>query len=318
MFTNFSTIFQTALNEPGYPSVVEQICTVYPSSTLTEEFDFTYFLGGMKKWVGTRQLEKWAAETMRVTNMHYENSVEISRDDFEDDRLGGFALGLRQMATDARQHRDEELALFLNAHIAGTATADYPVGFDGLTLFKATHNWGAGSNYTTDQSNILTGGNAGKLDLTYGRATITAALAAAGGYRKPNGVRMQFRPTHLVCASNTVLTAREILHDAGFQLGATTTTDLVRGTLNPLYNPGIKVLELPGLTAGYWALLDCSGAVKPIIFQLRQEIEFHQAASQAVEQGDTQFLTNQLMYGVDARYAFGAGPWWKGIAGDAT
>lgn len=309
-FTNFNAIFQQALQSDGYPSVWDQICTVVNSNSDSEQYDFSYFLGNMKKWVGSRQLEKFATETMRVKHLKYENSVEINVDDIADDKTNGFILGLRNLATDAKQHKDDELAGFFNAHIVGTATADYPAGFDGLELFKATHGWSGGAAYTTAQDNILSGSNTGKLDLTYGRDNLQTALDTLKGFRAPNGKRIPARATHLVCSTSTVWAAREICEDAGYQIGGTT---VIRGDKNPIAQFGIKVLELPGLTTGYWALLDCSQALKPVIFQLREDINFSQATD-----GDVAFLTDTLMYGVKARYAFAAGPWWRCVAGDGT
>lgn len=64
-----------------------------------------------------------------------------------------------------------------------------------------------------------------------------------------------------------------------------------------------------------WYLLDCSGDMKPLIVQKRQEFEF----AAVYDKSDGQvFKTKEGMFGVDGRYAFGYGFWQQALRSAAT
>lgn len=64
-----------------------------------------------------------------------------------------------------------------------------------------------------------------------------------------------------------------------------------------------------------WYLMRCKGKMKPLIVQDRKAFTFKSVTN--VEDGKV-FLTNEAMYGVDGRYAFGYAFWQNALRSNAT
>lgn len=107
---------------------------------------------GFRKWVGDRQFKDMSKATYTIENETFESSVEISREDIEDDNLGFLAHIAKATGQATVTHSDEILFPLLQAgftnkcHDGKNFFAEDHVGADGaaqsnLLAGTAAHSW---------------------------------------------------------------------------------------------------------------------------------------------------------------------------------
>lgn len=303
---------RTAAAEPMYP----QIATVVESTSKSQRFDFSKALAEVREYAGEFVFNKIKLYDYELTNRDWGTGLEWKRDDLEDDQIGALQLGIDEYINAMLEHPDSHFVTFLNHQIAGT-TSEFGTGFDGKVVFSATHTWGTNVPYVTDQSNLLTGSNTGKLDLTYGQANLqTAYDKLSNGFFWPHsdgvGGRIVNTPTHLLCSGSVYWDAKRILNSTEVQSGSTSTLGLPNK--NVLQDMNLQIVRMPGLTAGYWIMADLSKPTRFAIFQRRKQIE-----QSFIGPGSETWENNRIARALAfARYAIGQGFWFRAIAGDGT
>ncbi|KKL07856.1 hypothetical protein LCGC14_2581800, partial [marine sediment metagenome] len=286
MYINIKRDFQQALAVRKHESLFPLVSSVIKSTGKSNQYDMSFIINRMNPWLGSRTREKIALDTISLVNEKFETSLDVSRDDIDDDALGLLEMQLSGLPIIAQNFYDEKVFDVYNDHITDTETT-YAAGFDGFPIFAIDHAWSYG--YTTAQDNIrgVSVANAGKLDQTYGYTNIKAAIVSLENFLLPNQTRAGSKATHLLCSSSTYFDARQILESAGLNLASSATSGSVtvaeRGTVNPLHGQGIQVVKCPELTSGYWVLADLSGPLKPVILQDRRPIEMARLAEGSTE-----------------------------------
>lgn len=106
----------------------------------------------MREWLGPRNVKNVVANGFTIQNRKFESTLEISRDDISDDRLGIFKPMFSEMGQAARRH-PEELVFGLLA--SGFSTNCY----DGQFFFDTDHPVTDADGAVTQVSNF--GGGAG-------------------------------------------------------------------------------------------------------------------------------------------------------------
>jgi len=87
----------------------------------------------LREWVdGPRQLKALEAHGFSITNIKFESTVRISRDDFADDLYGAFGKMFAEMGLLARKHPDELVFSLLARGFTETC-------YDGQYFFDADH-----------------------------------------------------------------------------------------------------------------------------------------------------------------------------------
>jgi phage major head subunit gpT-like protein len=87
----------------------------------------------MREWVdGPRQLKALEAHGFSITNVKFESTVKISRDDFSDDQYGAFGKMFAEMGLLARKHPDELVFSLLGQGFTETC-------YDGQYFFDTDH-----------------------------------------------------------------------------------------------------------------------------------------------------------------------------------
>ncbi len=318
MYINIKRDFQQALTVRKHESLFPLVSSVIKSTGKSNQYDMSFIINRMNPWLGSRTREKIALDTISLVNEKFETSLDVSRDDIDDDALGLLEMQLFSLPTIAQNYYDEKVFAVYNDHINDTETT-YAAGFDGKPVFATDHSWSYG--YTTTQNNIrssATSANTGKLDQTYGYVNIKAAIVSLENFLLPNQTRAGSKATHLLCSSSVFFDARQILESAGLNLASSATSGSVtvaeRGTVNPLFGQGITIVKCPELTAGYWVLCDLTQGLKPVIMQDRRPIEMARLAEGSSEYYDTE----NMSIGVSSRFTTGAGVWYTAVAGDGT
>lgn len=135
LFTGFKTSFQGAF--AGVSPSFERIATVVPSSTKTEDYAWLGKWPRIREWIGDRQVNELAASRYSITNKSFETTVEVDRDDIEDDRVGIYTPMFAELGRAVAVFPDE---LVYGLLAAGFTTKCY----DGQYFFDTDHPVGEG------------------------------------------------------------------------------------------------------------------------------------------------------------------------------
>lgn len=290
MFTNFRVIWENAFLAAALATNYEKYATVVPSDTDTETYSWLGTVPKMQEWIDKRHLQGLSAFNYSLRNKHFEVTIEVDRDTFEDDKYGQIRPRIAQLGMEAARYPAE---LAVNTLVAGGATP----GYDAVNFFSATHTEDASGT----QANTLTGTGT---TLAAIRADLVAARTAMRLFKDGAG-----RVMGLV--GDTVLVP-PALEDVFRQLIDTTIIALASGTQQSNVLQGVvTVLVDPLLTdANDWFLLATSQEVKPLIFQTRKPPEFVALDN---PRDDYVFHNRKFLYGVDARFNAGYGLWQMAI-----
>lgn len=113
------------------------------SMTRTEEYGWLGQFPGLKKWVGERVLRGIRQHGYTITNEKYETTIEVSRDDIEDDHYGVYAPLFAEAGRAAGAHPCEMVWGALKAGVSQLC-------YDGQYFFDTDHPGPTGtsvSNY---------------------------------------------------------------------------------------------------------------------------------------------------------------------------
>jgi phage major head subunit gpT-like protein len=130
MYIALNTIFNAAFE--GAQSFHEQVAMVVPSSARANDYKFMMQFPMLEEWLGDRQIRNLAASNFQIANKDYEATLEVDRNDIEDDQLGVYNPIVAELGRAAKQHPD-----FLLAKLMGDGfTASC---YDGKTFFATDH-----------------------------------------------------------------------------------------------------------------------------------------------------------------------------------
>lgn len=237
-------------------------------------------LGKMREWIGDRQIRDVVAKDFSIIPRHFEHTVGVNRDDIDDDQLNQYGPQIAKMSVGAVRFMDQIVADTLDTN---------PTCYDGQPLVDNSHP--AYGPYAAFDN--LHGTTALTADAT-GYALVLACIADMAGFVDSEGRSLGLDADTLVVPLQLKAVA-EVLVKSQFKVG--TTAD---------YNAlsGLTVLVLPLADATNWYVADSKATVKPLIRGVRKAPEFNAA----VDPTDSRvFLSNEFLYGVDARLEVCAG-----------
>lgn len=137
LFTAFRAQFKQGFEAFQKQSMWGRIATRVPSSTRDNHYAWLGQWPQLRKWIGDRQLKGLAAHDYRIVNEKFESTIEVPRDDIEDDQFGIYSTQANGMGLAAAQHPDELIfALLLGAFAE--------LGYDGKPYFATDHPVGEG------------------------------------------------------------------------------------------------------------------------------------------------------------------------------
>lgn len=272
-YKSFNTIFNDALSRA--PRLYESLSTIIRSSAPVEIYNWLGSLPKMRRWIGDRALSKLKAYDWSIRNENWANGIEVDRDDLADDRLGLVRPRIGQLASMAEIHKDELLFSLL----VGGFTA---LGPDGQLFFDTDHQFGSETAWSNKATAALSA------------VAYNAAQQSMMERVDDIGEPLLIRGTHLVCGPKNRATALEILK-------AERNAD---GSSNINFNSAELIVSqrLVGAYDDYWFLLDLSQEIKPLILQIKQDVQFVAQDDPAAEHA---FMRRVFRYGAD----------WSGNAG---
>ena len=103
--TAFSGLFRGGLGMA--PSDYLDIATVVPSSTGKNEYGWLNQMRGMREWLGDRVLNQISQSDYSIKNKDWEDTIEVERNDIEDDNLGQYNMLFTEMGRATAAHPNE-------------------------------------------------------------------------------------------------------------------------------------------------------------------------------------------------------------------
>jgi len=275
------------------PTIYQDVTTRIASSRDKESYSFLGSVPPLREFGTGRLARGMFSEKYDVVNAKYESTLEVDRDELDDDQTGQIRIRVRELAERAVQHKDSLVAALLTSgHLTGFNS------YDGVPFFSATHASGKSGTQDNDITSIAATITAPTVAEV--RTAIAAAIAQMLGFKDDQGEPMNNAATGLlaIVPPATYLTFLEAL-----------SATIVASTSNVLANAA-RVIAFPRTsTASVFYLLKTDVSVRPLIFQDRSPIEFV-----ALEQtSDTGFLREKFLYGVRARYAMTYGYWQRAV-----
>jgi phage major head subunit gpT-like protein len=275
------------------PTYFGDLCTRVPSTTDSEHYRWLGSVPAMRQFVDGRRPKGLRSESFDVTNLKYEATLEVDRDEIADDQTGQIRMRVGELAQRAALHKDYLLGQLLqNGGSAGF------LSYDGQIYFSAAHSSGASGSQDNDLTSVAAADNAVPTSAEF-KTAYQEAVAAMLGFKDDQGDVVNLGLTGLVALVPPLLLAPawEAMNAA-----------MIGSTSNVM--PAIaKVIPFPfipnGTTTQTWYLAKTDGVVRPFIFQDREPIEFGSVA----EGTEQEFKKEKYLYGVRARYAISYGRW---------
>ncbi len=277
LYRGFNTLFNK-----GYEDVEAEytkIAMIVPSSSRDETYAWLGQMPTLREWIGEREIQGLCANSYTIKNKNFELTIEVPRNDIEDDNIGIYVPLFKNMGEEAKLHPDTLVFELLPNGFEN-------ICYDGAAFFSDKHP--LMSNAKEMQSNV------GNLKLSmdaYGKAR--AQMMRVKG---EHGRSLKIVPDLLVVSPDKEAVARQIL----FADNINGTTNIYKGTCELMVSQELS--DHPEK----WYLLCTKRSIRPFIFQEREKIRF---TSKTSDQDDNVFFSDSYLYGVNARYNAGYGLW---------
>ncbi|ENX46650.1 MULTISPECIES: Mu-like prophage major head subunit gpT family protein [Acinetobacter] len=281
IFLSLSKIFNQTFTE--VPVEYTAIAMVVPSNGAYVDYRWLANFPQMKEWIGKKHITKLAEYDYVIRNKDFAATIEVRRNDIEDDQLGIYTPQAQSAAWSAKQHPDE--LVFDAVNNAFTAKC-----YDGQPMISTSHKVGKTniSNKGTKKLSIET--------LAKAQASFGAARTAMRKFKDESGRPLNVTPN--------VLLVPAALEDIANAL--MTVDRLEDGKPNP-YKGTAKVQVSARLTDdNAWFLLDTTKPIKPFVYQVRKKPVFVQQTSM---DSPNVFMEGVFYFGAEARGASGYGFW---------
>lgn len=146
IYKSFSTIFNQAFDTAK--AMWDLVAMQVPSTGKSVDYKWLGDFPMMKEWLGDRVIKDLSAFKYEIENKSYEATIEVDRDEIDDDQIGVYTPMIQGLAQGAKVHPDVLVFALLKL---GFATLCY----DGQYFFDTDHPVG-------DSSVSNTGGGSGE------------------------------------------------------------------------------------------------------------------------------------------------------------
>lgn len=297
-FTEARTEFLEALNAPKENVILNNCAMTVPSKSSQTRHGWLNQIPAMRKWVGDRVVNNIQSNTLTAVNDKFENTIEITREEFEDDEYQLYKpvfgiMGRQAVATQDRQLSD---VLFTNGTWGG----------DGAAIFGTTRKYGVNtiSNYVTTAFD-----SAG--------VALTTGIKAMSTYLGHNNQPLMARARQLIYTPNMYdLVHKAVKNDFTALATGDATISRVGGDIG---NPNKNIVELIMNDYGvdgyvdldlttysnagkYWFLVGESMGIKAgLIYQTRIMPELQDQRARLDASNAEMFMQDKVQWGVRAR-----------------
>jgi phage major head subunit gpT-like protein len=144
IYKSFSTIFNQAFD--GAASQWPLVAMPTPSTGRSVDYKWLGEFPMMREWVGDRVIKDLSGFNYSIVNKPFESTIEVDRDDIDDDQIGVYTPMIQGLGQAAKVHPDILVFALLKAGFNTRC-------FDGQYFFDADHpvNGGSVSNFLPGQ-----------------------------------------------------------------------------------------------------------------------------------------------------------------------
>jgi len=136
IYKSFSTIFNEAFD--AAPSQRDLVAMTTPSAGKSVDYKWLGDFPMMQEWLGDRVIKDLSAFHYEIVNKPYEATVEVDKDDIQDDLIGVYTPMIQGLGQAAKVHPD----ILVFALLAAGFTT---LCFDGQYFFDTDHPVGDGT-----------------------------------------------------------------------------------------------------------------------------------------------------------------------------
>jgi phage major head subunit gpT-like protein len=286
LFVSLKTTFNNAFSTTD--TTWQRIAMKVPSTTGQNDYAWLSKFPRMRKWIGEKSIKALEGFKYTVVNDDFEATVEVDRNDIDDDNLGIYGPQAQMAGESAKQLPDEiVIGLVNNAMTTNCYDGQYFIDVD-HPVKQEDGSIVSVSNKGTAVLSCLSGAAA--------QAGLGAAEIAMMEFKDDEGRPLNIKPNVLLVPPALKATANTLV----------TTDRLEDGKPNPFKGAFEVVVDgrLKSKTA--WFLLDTTKPIKPFIYQERKAPVFVQ---QTDPQADDVFSRKKFKFGAEARAAGGYGFW---------
>lgn len=281
IFVNLKTTYNKAFD--AAPSVWQKIAMRVPSSGKENNYAWLANFPKMRKWVGEKVVKALEAFKYTIVNDDFEATVEVDRNDIEDDNLGIYAPQAEMAGFSAKQLPDEIVMELVNNGFTNLC-------YDGQYFFDTDHPV-AGASVSNKGTAALSVATLAAAQASYG-----AARTALRKMKNDEGQPLNITPN--------VLLVPPALEDIANALMKN--DRLEDGKPNPYKGTAEVVVDARLTSDTAWFLLDTTKPVKPFVYQERKAPVF---VEQTDMSSDNVFMRKKYRFGAEARAAGGYGFW---------
>lgn len=157
----FNAAFKTGLTNAA--PMWSQCASLVPSNTSEQKYGWLGKITKFREWIGERQYQNLMAYDYAIKNKTWENSIEVGRDEIEDDQFGVYSPVVEQLGQDAALHPDEMVFGLLKAGFTTPCydgqyffDTDHPVGAPGAQTSVSNFQGGSGTPwFLLDTTKVL-------------------------------------------------------------------------------------------------------------------------------------------------------------------
>lgn len=290
LFIGLKTTFNNAFSSSQ--TTWEKIAMKVPSTTGQNDYAWLSKFPKMRKWIGEKTVKALEAFKYSVRNDDWEATIEVDRNDIDDDNLGIYTPQAQSAGESAKQLPDEIVSDLVNGAFETEC-------FDGQYFFDTDHpvQNGSVSNKGTKALSVAS--------LDAAQASLGAAEVAMMEFKDDEGRPLNIQPNVLLVPPALKSIANTLM----------TTDRLEDGKPNPFKGSYEVVVDARLKSRTAWYLLDTTKAVKPFIYQERKAPVFVQ---QTDPESDGVFGRRKFKFGAEARAAGGYGFWQTAFGSTGT
>lgn len=149
--------FFAGLGEGVDGSWASMVGTIVPSDSATENYNWLGTVPQLSVWEGEALLQQLPNYSATLTNQEYIAALGIGKKDIDRDKTGQIRTRVAGLGRRAAKHWESLVStLIINSETA-SGTDISGKAYDGQAFFDTDHSY-TGSNFTTNQSNDLSGG----------------------------------------------------------------------------------------------------------------------------------------------------------------
>lgn len=264
------------------PSLFNAITTVIPSRSDREQYGLFGALPVVREWLGEKKFDSFTDFDFTIVNKDWEASLEVDRNEIEDDQVGMVMPKVNMLAQRTFNHKNKLLSDLL---INGTTDN----GYDATNFFANSHTDG-----TVDNLLAGTGTTDPQLetDLSTARATMMK-------FQDDRGEPLHAILDVIVCPPELEMAFQRIVQST------TSVSASAAGVVNPVGRTIKSVIPDARLTdTNDWYGFSTTLPLKPLVFQDRKSSTL---ISQTAPTEESVFNRRKLRFSVEARYNTGYG-----------